>query len=342
VAHPIESSTDEPSPRPRVVVVGPVNMDLFIRGEAPLDREQLNRWVGSPEVDLLVAGSIGYTLQVFARLDDDVVACAAVGSDAFGGHIRQALEAAGVNCERVVNATGETAIGIYMMLFGGFKRPLAIRLPGFEPWPDPPPLFEPGDPVPSLVHSGGLLHFPGMWHRGLAPALGRARAAGAMTSIDPQFPLVDKPAPWLPFADDAIRQSDVLLCDDLEAAMLFKTASLAGQIRSAHAAGSRIVAIKRGPHGVTVSDGRSSVEQPAVAIDPSRIHEAVGAGDAFDAGFLDAMVRGHDPATAARWGTAAASLTLTERGGAAGILDRGHVERQLALVPPARAPEPVG
>ena len=54
------------SDRPRVVVVGPVNMDLFIRGEAPLDREALNLWVGTPDVELLVAGSIGYTLQVFA------------------------------------------------------------------------------------------------------------------------------------------------------------------------------------------------------------------------------------------------------------------------------------
>jgi sugar/nucleoside kinase (ribokinase family) len=84
--------------RPRVVVVGPVNMDLFIRGEAPLDREALNSWVGSPDVELVVAGSIGYTLQVFALLDDAVEACTTIGSDAFGTHIRQELEARSVDC----------------------------------------------------------------------------------------------------------------------------------------------------------------------------------------------------------------------------------------------------
>lgn len=321
--------------RPRVVVVGPVNMDLFIRGEAPLDRDALNAWVGSPEVELLVAGSIGYTLQVFARLGDDVEACTTIGSDAFGTHIRQELEAAGVDCGRMTRASGETAMAIYMMLFGGLKRPLAVRMPGFEPWPDPPPVLDDDGPAPTLVHSGGLLHFPGMWRRGMADAFDRARSAGAMTSIDPQFPLVDTPAPWLPFIDDVVRGSDVLLCDELEARMLFDTTSVRDALAAAHAAGPRIVAIKRGAAGALVSDGRTVVDQPALPVDPARIREAVGAGDAFDGGLLDALIRGHDLADAARWATATASLSLTEGGGARGITGRPQVADQLRHVPPA-------
>jgi len=328
--------------RPRIVVVGPVNMDLFIRGEAPLDRDALNVWVGSPEVELLVAGSIGYTLQAFARLGDQVEACSTIGSDAFGAHIRQELEANGVDCGRMTRADGETAIAIYMMLFGGLKRPLAVRMPGFEPWPDPPPLVDASGPAPALVHSGGLLHFPVMWHRGLADAFERARAAGALTSIDPQFPLVDTPAPWLPFAADVIARSDVLLCDEIEARMLFTVGSADEAIAPAHAAGPRVVAIKRGEAGALVSDGRALLDQPAVPIDPSLIREAVGAGDAFDAGFLDALVRGHDVAAAARWGTAAASLSLTGGGGARGIVDRAHVAAQVGQVPPATLRAGVG
>ena len=321
--------------RPRVVVVGPVNMDLFIRGEAPLDREALNAWVGSPDVELVVAGSIGYTLQVFALLDDAVEACTTIGGDAFGTHIRQELEARAVDCHRMVRTTGETAIAIYMMLFGGLKRPLAVRMPGFEPWPDPPPLLDEGGPAPALVHSGGLLHFPGMWHRGLADVFERARAAGALTSIDPQFPLVDMPAPWLPHAADVIRRSDVLLCDEHEAQMLFDVASAPDALAPAHAAGPRIVAIKRGAAGALVSDGRTVIDQPAVPVDPALVREAVGAGDAFDGGFLDALIRGRDLAAAVRWGTAAASLSLTGRGGAQGIESRAHVEAQLRHVPAA-------
>ena len=319
--------------RPRIVVVGPVNMDLFIRGEAPLDRDALNVWVGSPDVRLLVAGSIGYTLQVFARLGSDVEACTTIGSDAFGSHIKQELEARGVDCHRVARASGETAIAIYMMLFGGLKRPLAVRMPGFEPWPDPPPMLDETGPPPTLVHSGGLLHFPGMWHRGLADVFERARAAGAWTSIDPQFPLVDTPAPWLPHIADVVRASDVLLCDEHEARMLFDVDSALDAVAPAHDAGPRIVAIKRGAAGALVSDGRTVIDQPAVTVDATLVREAVGAGDAFDGGFLDALIRGHDPADAARWGTAAASLSLTEGGGARGIAGRAHVEAALRRVP---------
>lgn len=310
-------------------------MDLFIRGEAPLERAELNAWVGSPEVELLVAGSIGYTLQAFARLGGTVEACTTIGSDAFGSHIRQELEALGVDCHRMTQASGATAIGIYMMLFGGTKRPLAIRMPGFEPWPDPPVLLDDGAPPPVLVHSGGLLHFPDMWHRGLAGAFERARAAGAWTSIDPQFPLVDTPAPWLPHVADVVRHSDVLLCDEHEARMLFKVDDAFDALAPAHAAGPRIVAIKRGAAGALVSNGRRVLEQPAVPIDPALVREAVGAGDAFDAGFLDALVRGQDVAGAMRWGTAAASLSLIGRGGAQGIPDRAAVEARLPDVPPA-------
>ena len=316
------------------MVVGPVNMDLFVRGEAPLERSVLNEWVGSPEVELLVAGSIGYTLQVFARLGDAVEACTAVGSDAFGSHIRQELEARGVDCHRVVQAHGATAIAIYMMLFGGHKRPLAVRMPEFEPWPDPPQLLD-DNPAPRLVHSGGLLHFPAMCHRGMAAAFAEARAAGAMTSIDPQFPLVDTPAPWYPFVDDVVGVSDVLLCDEHEANMLFDVTSADAGLAAAHDRGPSIVAIKRGAHGALVSDGRTVIDQPAVTIDPAEVREAVGAGDAFDAGFLDALIRGRDPVEAARWATAAASLTLTGRGGADGIADRAAVEERLSEVPPA-------
>jgi sugar/nucleoside kinase (ribokinase family) len=222
-----------------------------------------------------------------------------------------------------------------MMLFGGLKRPLAVRMPGFEPWPDPPPLLDEAEPAPALVHSGGLLHFPGMWHRGLADVFERAQVAGSLTAIDPQFPLVDTPAPWLPHIADVVRHSDVLLCDETEARMLFEVGSAQQAIGPAHAAGPRIVAIKRGAAGALISDGRTVTDQPAISVDPGLIREAVGAGDAFDAAFLDALIRGFDPSAAARWGTAAASLSLTGRGGARGIVDRAHVAGQLERVPPA-------
>ena len=323
----------------RVVVIGPLNMDLFMRGSAPLERDALNAWVGPSEVELLVAGSIGYTVQVFARLGWHVDVCSTVGSDAFGSAIRYELEARGIDCRFLARADGVTAIAIYVMLFGGIKRPMTYRLPGFEPWPDPPPPIElddaPDEPALALLHSGGLLHFPGMWRRGMAEVFARAQARGVMTSIDPQFPLSDTAAPWLPHIADVVRHADVLLCDENEGRMLFEQTAVEAMIEAGLAAGPRIVAVKRGAAGAVVGDGTTMVYQPAATVDQAKVREAVGAGDAFDAAFLDALSSGTDLAGAARFATACAALSLSGRGGAEAIAGQAGVEAALALVPPA-------
>ena len=323
------------APGPRVVVVGPVNMDLFMRGEAPLDRELLNTWVGPSDVQLIVAGSIGYTIQALARLGCQVEACTAIGEDAFGSHIRRELEAAGIGLRYASIGRGDTAIALYLLLFGGSKRPMTYRFPGFEPWPDPLPAFQRAETPIDLLHCGGLLHFPAMWHRTLGARFAEARQAGVMTSLDPQFPLVDTPAPWLPHIFDVLAETDVLLCDEGEAGQIFAVESVETAITLAHAGGPRIVAIKRGPNGCLVSDGERVVRQPAIPVPAELVREAVGAGDAFDSGFLDSLLRGADIVAAARFATAAAALSLRARGGAEGIADRAAVVAIESEVPQA-------
>jgi sugar/nucleoside kinase (ribokinase family) len=320
---------------PRVSLVGPLNLDLFVRGSAPTDPGELNAWVGPSEVELLVAGSIGYPAQAFARLGARVELHSHVGDDGFGAHIRSTLVGAGVADRFLVTMPGQSAIAIYLLLFGGQKRPMTYRLPGSPAWPAQPAFIRPGEPVPDLVHSGGLLHFPDMWHSGLAPSFRRARDAGATTSIDPQFPLDGRPAPWAPHLADVLAVSDILLCDEHELHMLFDGPGLEEDLRAAHAVGPRIVVVKRGAAGSLVSGDGVVIEQPAVPVPPPDIREAVGAGDAYDAGFLDSFVRGAPLAAAAAFGTATAALTLTARGGAEGIVDRDAVLATLPRVPEA-------
>ena len=327
-----------PAQRPRVAVVGPLNVDLFMRGEAPLDRVALTEWVGPSDVDLRVAGSVGYTVQVLHRLGADVAVCSSVGDDAFGSYVRAELEGKGLDCRDLMTAPGGTAIAIYVLLFGGLKRPMTYRLPGFQPWPDPPPVLEGDRPLPALVHSGGLLHFPEMHRRGLAGVFAEARRRGVMTSLDPQFPLVPTPPPWLPSIADVLAESDILLCDEGEIGAIFDL-PLREAVVAAHRAGPRLVAVKRGASGSIVSDVRSVVVQPAVTLPAEAIREAVGAGDAYDAGFLLSVLGGDEPGAAARRATAAAALSLGGRGGSEGIAGPEAVEAALARVPPS-AEEP--
>jgi sugar/nucleoside kinase (ribokinase family) len=75
------------------------------------------------------------------------------------------------------------------------------------------------------------------------------------------------------------------------------------------------------------------VRQPAARVDQATVREAVGAGDAFDAGLLDQLVVGADLAAATRFATACAAVTLRGRGGAEAIDGRASVDAALELVP---------
>jgi sugar/nucleoside kinase (ribokinase family) len=115
---------------------------------------------------------------------------------------------------------------------------------------------------------------------------------------------------------------------------------MAAIIERAHAAGPRIVVVKRGPEGSKVSADGRVLDQPAISVAATSVREAVGAGDAFDAGFLDSLARGGSAAEGARQGTAVAALSLIARGGADGILDRAMVDRARKDVPEARVESP--
>jgi sugar/nucleoside kinase (ribokinase family) len=318
---------------PKVAVIGPVNVDLFIRGEAPLERATLNQWVGPADVDLLVAGSVGYTVQALTNLGAHVDLCSTFGDDAFGSFLRDALQARGVGLELSRTAAGETAIAIYFLMFGGAKRPMTYRLPGFEPWPEPIPIDDLR--AYDVVHCGGLLHFPNMWHRGLAGTFAAARAAGVMTSLDPQFPLTDLPAPWLPHLADVLPHVDVFLCDERESMAIFGTDDADAALRAALRSGPHTAAVKLGSRGALIGKGDELIRQPAVAIPEDQVRDAVGAGDAFDAGLLDALLRGASLVEAGRFATGAAAVTLTGRGGSDRIKGVASVEAMLASVPQA-------
>lgn len=317
---------------PRIVVVGPVHMDLFMRGTAPTEVDEINRWVGPSEVETLVAGSIGYTIQNLRRLGWQVRVVSQVGSDGFGMEIRSVLNDQGMDLEYLLEGEGQTTVAIYIMLFGGSKRPMTYRLAPFDPWPEPVPL-EVLDPGFDVLHCGGLLHFPHLGDRSMPELFRTARERGITTSIDPQFPLVETSPPWLRFFDRVMRHVDVLLLDQDEGEAIFDVSGVGAIIHHAHRMGVSTVAVKLGERGAVLSDGSSLYEQAALKIDPELVHDAVGAGDAFDAGLLTALQRGDDLPAAGRFATAAAALTLTGKGGSETFGSVEDVEEMVVRVP---------
>ena len=82
-----------------------------------------------------------------------------------------------------------------------------------------------------------------------------------------------------------------------------------------------VVAIKRGAHGAMVLGDGETTDVPALA---AEVADTIGAGDAFDAGFVAGFLAGLTPVECARMGCACGSLSTRAVGGVGRAAEPGR------------------
>jgi 2-dehydro-3-deoxygluconokinase len=95
----------------------------------------------------------------------------------------------------------------------------------------------------------------------------------------------------------------------------------AGKLR---AEGSGSVVVKRGPAGATLVGEGAQLDAEAVPV--ARVVDPVGAGDAFCAGYLAALLEGLEPSTALAWGNGCAAAALSVEGDLTGLPSRAELD----------------
>jgi sugar/nucleoside kinase (ribokinase family) len=96
--------------------------------------------------------------------------------------------------------------------------------------------------------------------------------------------------------------------------------------------GPRLVVIKHGPAGCSVYSAAGQQDIPGF---PAEEVDPTGAGDAFAAGFVVAILRGMPPAAAARYANAVGSLAVRRRGPMEGANSDAEVRELLTHCPRA-------
>lgn len=182
--------------------------------------------------------------------------------------------------------------------------------------------------VGALAAGDGLAVLLGARHVHFAMPLPRAVAdavlpqlaeAGITTSLDMGY----QPE-WL--ADPANRATlaavDHLVPNEKEAELLCGSTAVEAYFDHAEALGIAHPMLKLGARGAAArADGRTV----QVAPPPVTAVDATGAGDAFDAGFIDALLDGADPATRLRYGCITGALSTRQPGALAAIPDRSEL-----------------
>ncbi len=109
---------------------------------------------------------------------------------------------------------------------------------------------------------------------------------------------------------DGLTGAEILICNDYEFELIRQKTGLGDAEILQVAKG---LVITKGEHGSTVMDGRHVHHVPAV--EPTRIADPTGVGDAFRGGFMKGLALGAPYETCARIGSVAATYALEHLGG---------------------------
>jgi sugar/nucleoside kinase (ribokinase family) len=270
------------------------------------------------EIKATAAGTAAGPSVDLARLGIPVYSCGAIGDDALGDLLLMLLNKEGVDTSYVIRKPGQRTSATILPIRPNGERP-ALHAPGATQ------MLELGDLTAEIfdvaassgarpvLHIGGpdaLGPFAGEPLEALARA---AKGRGFLVTLDvlrvgdptgfeqlkPLLAVCD----WFMPNEDQIRN------------FTGKT-DLAEAMATARAVGAAGVAVTRGADGCSLDWGNGIIDIPAIDVP---VIDTTGCGDAFDAGFIAALLTGCDYEQAAWLAVACGSLVATGLGSDAGL-----------------------
>jgi sugar/nucleoside kinase (ribokinase family) len=153
------------------------------------------------------------------------------------------------------------------------------------------------------------------------------KARGLTVSLDTN----DDPDDRWDGLDALLPLVDVLLPNERELLKIAKRNSV-DEALAALAAKTKLIVVKRGAKGATVQQGLQRYDIPAVPVTPV---DVIGAGDSFNAGFLNGYVRGLPPQDCAEMGNLTGAVSTLKPGGIEAFVDQAFLHASLAKLAPA-------
>jgi sugar/nucleoside kinase (ribokinase family) len=305
----------------KVLVAGELNVDLVLQGGRAFPAPGKEVLVDDFVMTLGSASAI--CASGLARLGVPTAFLGKTGRDAWGDVCVAALTHFGVDVARV-ERSADLKTGVTVSISTARDRALVTYLGAIG-------ALTAAD-VPDAALAGfDHLHVSGYYlQTGLRPGLpslfARATRLGLTTSLDPGF---DPAEEWNPDIAVVLRETDFFFPNEVELAVLGRAADHVSALRALENGRTRVVA-KLGEQGAMALDGGVPVRVPAF---PIRALDTTGAGDSFDAGFLDAWLRGGSLVDCLRRGAACGALSTRASGGTGSQATPAEVEALLREFP---------
>lgn len=296
-----------------LLVLGDVNPDLVL-ADAAMDVAFGQAETLVDEAELTIGGSGAIMACGAARLGLRTALTGLVGPDQFGEFMLRAVAECGVDVSGVVRDAG-VRTGLTVVLARPDDRAI-LTFPGAIA------LMTAAHVDRGLVTRSRHVHVAAFFLQtalapGLADVLSAARAAGASTSVDPNW---DPAEDWDSGLHKLLPLIDVLLPNAVEACRIAGVSDGDAEAAAlALAASGPLVAVKLGAEGALAAPAGGGGELVR-ATPPQRLVDAVdavGAGDAFDAGLVCALLDERPLGDALAFACACGTLSMRAAGGTA-------------------------
>jgi len=287
---------------PTLAIIGSVVMDILVETpRMPLGGDNIH----VPRIQVMTGGKAANAAAAFVRLGGRSHLIGNLGADAFGPLALAALEAEGVDVAGIhVDAAAPTGAGVLLVEPHGHTAFLIA--PGANQTLTPGQLES--SLLPLLPHLDGLLFNFESPESCLLLAVDMARAQGIPIFVDA--------GPYRPYSPALWRHAAILTPNAPEAAAITghaveDEASALAAARTLLAHGPQAVVLKLGERGalLVTADGHAFI--PAY---PIQAVDTAGAGDAFTAGLVGAVLRGQTLAAAVRNANACGAVAASRFG----------------------------
>ncbi|MDJ0458483.1 sugar kinase [Arthrobacter sp. NQ7] len=318
-----------------------MTVDLLTFGESMVSLRSAGPLASGGTLNMQVAGAESNVAIGIARLGHSAAWAGVVGADPHGEFIQAQLRGEGVQLHHTVHPGRSTGVMFLEQRTADLSRAFYYRAGSAGS------TVSRGHVAAALDRGARILHLTGIT-AALSPeardaveyAAERAAAEGILVSVDvnyrsklwPREQAREVLAPLARHATIVIASDDEL---DLIAPARARSGAAGHAADEASAAeclleaGVREVVVKRGAAGAAVHTREGFLEAPALAVTSV---DTVGAGDAFTAGYLSALLDGDDVAGRLARGILAGAFAVSTRGDWEGFPRRG----ELALLDAAR------
>lgn len=309
-------------PEVQVVVLGDANVDMVLR---PPIREKRN-----PVPEMHGGGTAANVSVGLARLGVPVAFIGAVGKDNFGGWVRDDLLNENVDVQGLKFIDSEFTVLVMAVIDKHGERQIYVWPPEGGPHLN----LELKDIDLTRWPHARWLHTTGICLRGeparesIIQAMATARQLGWKVSLDLNLRIES----W--GLDDALRQifrraiahADIVFGNADEEIIPLSGMHDPQKAASALGENQRTVIARLGERGALACYQDEVINAPAI---PVPVVDTLGAGDAFNAGYIAAQLSGHDCNEAVYWGNTVAALKI-ERPGARGLPSLQELKAKIA------------